>query len=58
MKTKTFDAIKSKHEAAKHILEELEGMTLEEQLAYWQRGTDDLRRRQAELRQKQANEPV
>jgi hypothetical protein len=53
---KGFDCIKSKHEAARRIYEETKGMTIEEEVAYWAKGTEDLLRRQAELRRKRAAE--
>lgn len=37
MKTKTFDCVEMKREAAKRINEELKGKSVEEQIAYWRR---------------------
>ena len=51
MKTKkTFDCVEMKHRGAEEVQKTLAGMTPEEELAYWQSGTKDLRRRQEELR--------
>jgi len=35
MKTKTFDCVDMKRQAASRIYEETQGMTLEERQAYW-----------------------
>ncbi len=43
MKTKTFDCVDMKHKAAERIRGEIAGMTPEEELAYWRRGTEELR---------------
>ena len=37
MKTKTFDCVKMKQQGAKKIRAQVEGMTTEEELAYWQK---------------------
>lgn len=52
MKTKTFDCVRMKREGAERVLKQLEGKSLQEQLEYWQKGTEDLRKHQQELRQK------
>ena len=46
MKSKTFDCVEMKHRGAERVMKRLEGMTLEEQLQYWQRGTEELRKLQ------------
>jgi hypothetical protein len=52
MKTKkTFDCVRMQHRGGEQVLKELEGKSLAEQLEYWQKGTEDLKRRQQELRQ-------
>ncbi len=43
MKTKTFDCVEMKHEGARRIYEELKDKTVEEQIDYWRRGTEDLK---------------
>jgi hypothetical protein len=53
---KTFDCVESKHEAARRIYEETKDMTVEEEVAYWAKGTEELLRRQEELRQKRAQQ--
>jgi hypothetical protein len=51
MKTmKKFDCVAMKRQAATALYEQLKTMTPEEQLAYWKRGTDQLRQQQALLR--------
>jgi hypothetical protein len=44
--------MKMKQAGGSGVLKNMEGKTTEEQLRYWQRGTDDLRRRQREIRRK------
>lgn len=46
---KTFDCVKLQHEGAKEVQARLAGMTLEEQVAYWEQRGKDLRRRKAAL---------
>ena len=50
MRTKTFDCVKMKREGGARVLKNLRGKTIKEQLRYWQRGTDDLRRHQQKIR--------
>ena len=50
MKTKTFDCVQMKREGAKHVQEMLNGMTPEEQAAYWKERTKEMLARQEELR--------
>ena len=51
MKTeKTFDCVEMKHRGAEEVQKTLAGMTPEEELAYWQSGTEELRQRQKRLR--------
>jgi hypothetical protein len=51
MKTKTFDCVRMKRQGAEQVMKELEGKSLQEQLEYWQKGTEDLKRRQQKLKQ-------
>ena len=44
MKTKTFDCVDMKRRGAQRVAERLKGKTLEEELKYWQRGTEELRK--------------
>lgn len=51
MKTKkTFDCVRMKREGAERVMKQLEGKSLQEQLEYWQEGTEDLKRRQQEIK--------
>jgi hypothetical protein len=52
MRTKTFDCVKMKREGGARVLKNLQGKTTEEQLRYWQRGTDDLRMHQRKIRRR------
>ncbi len=54
MKTKTFDCVKMKHEAAVKIHEQTKNMTLEEELAFWRKASRKLVRRQAALKANKA----
>ncbi len=47
---KTFDCVEMKRRGAEEVQQALEGMTLEEELGYWQSGTEELQQRQQELR--------
>jgi hypothetical protein len=44
MKPKTFDCVRMKRLGAEQVMRQLEGKSLQEQLEYWQKGTEDLRR--------------
>lgn len=46
MKDKEFDCVAFQHRAAEKIYEETKGMTIPEELAYWQRYTDEFQQRQ------------
>lgn len=49
MKTKTFDCVEMKRKGAQRVQEILKGMTMEEQLAFWDKKHEELVRRQEEL---------
>lgn len=52
MKTKTFDCVEMKQRGAERVVREVEGMTVERQLEYWHRFTEELcerKRRHATL---------
>ena len=40
---KSFDCVEMMHKGADRVRQEVEGMTLEEELAYWRQQTDALR---------------
>ena len=50
MKTKTFDCVNMKRQGAEQVMKQLEGMSLQEQLEYWKRGTEELKELQKKLR--------
>lgn len=51
MKTKkTFDCIEMKRRGAQEVQQTIAGMTLAEELVYWQSGTAELSNRQKRLR--------
>lgn len=59
MKTKTFDCVEMKRRAALLIHQEIEGLTEEQQVKYWERRAEELvqyRRRLATQRGSQTKE--
>ena len=50
MKTKTFDCVEMKRRGSEMVRKRLEGKTREEQLQYWRKGTEELRRLQKKVR--------
>ena len=59
MKKKTFDCVHMKREGAERLRAQLSKMTRDEQLAFWRRRTEALRRRAAALRgQNQPSPPT
>jgi hypothetical protein len=52
MKTKKFDCIKVKHEGTLRIYQETKDLTLEQELAYWQRKDQAALIRQAQRQKK------
>ncbi len=51
MKTKkTFDCVEMKRRGAEEVQRTLAGMTPEEELAFWQNGTEELRQKQSRAR--------
>jgi len=46
---KTFDCVELQHSGGEKVQAKLAGMTLDEQVAYWERRGKDLRRRKAQL---------
>ena len=45
MKQKTFDCVEMKRKAARRIYEELKDKTVEEQIEYWRKGTEEMKKR-------------
>ncbi len=52
MKTKTFDCVEMKRRGAELVRRQLKGKTFDEQLQYWQKGTDRLKKLQKQAKQK------
>jgi hypothetical protein len=46
MKAKTFDCVEMKHQGAERVGEQTKGMTLEQELAFWQERSRILKQRQ------------
>jgi len=51
MKDRKFDCVALQHRAAETIYEETKGMTIPEELAYWQRYTEEFRQLQQQRQQ-------
>lgn len=51
--SKKFDCVNMKHKAAKKIRKQLAGLSLNEELIFWQQKTDALRKQKDELIRKQ-----
>ena len=52
MKKKAFNCVQMKREGAARVYDLVKDMTIEEELAFWKKGTARLRRRQKALRKK------
>ena len=52
MKTKSFDCVEMKRRGAELVRKQLEGKSLAQQLEYWQKGTDELKRLQKQKKEK------
>lgn len=53
MKNKPFDCVQMKRCGAERVRKQLEGKSFEQQLEYWQKGTEDLKRLQKQAREKE-----
>jgi hypothetical protein len=51
MKDKQFDCVALQHRGAERIYEQTKGMTIAEELVYWQRRTEELRQLQQQRQQ-------
>lgn len=58
MKTKTFDCVEMKRRGAMRIHERLKGMSLEEQIEYWRKRSEDFRREQEMLQHQDSKDAV
>ncbi len=52
MKTKTFDCVEMKRRGAELVRKQLEGKSRAQQLEYWQKGTDELKKLQKQKKGK------
>lgn len=50
MKKRTFDCVEMMHKGAEYVRRQVEGMTLEEEADYWRKQTEEVKRRQRELK--------
>ena len=52
MKTKkTFDCVRMKRQGSERVMKQMEGKSPQEQLEYWQKGTEELKKLQEKLRE-------
>jgi len=49
-KKKGFDCVEMQHRGSEHVRKLTEGMTPEEELEFWRRGTEELKREVAEAK--------
>ena len=56
MKNKPFDCVEMMHKGGQKILEEIEGMTPDQEMEYWQQQTQALRELQRQMRERQETE--
>lgn len=52
MKTKTFDCVQMKRQGAELVRKQLEGKSFQQQLKYWQKGTEELKKLQKQTKGK------
>jgi hypothetical protein len=52
MKNKMFDCVQMKRRGAEMVRKQLEGKSFEQQLEYWQKGTDQLKELQKQAKEK------
>jgi hypothetical protein len=52
MKTKTFDCVQMKRKGAEMVRQQLRGRTFEQQIKFWQKRTDELKKLQQKLQSK------
>ncbi len=51
MRTKSFDCVEMKRRGAELVRRQLEGKSFDEQLEYWRKGTDELKKLQTQARE-------
>jgi hypothetical protein len=56
MKTKNFDCVEMKHLGAEKIREKIQGMTREQEAAFWKERSQALRKHQADVKQREKSD--
>jgi hypothetical protein len=49
-KIRNFNCVKMKHSGAKKVQDKIKNMTIEEELMFWKKGTEELRNKQKTLK--------
>jgi len=52
MKTKAFDCVQMKRSGADLVRKQLQGKSFQQQLEYWKKGTEDLKKLQKQARER------
>lgn len=52
MRAKPFNCVEMKRQGAELVRKQLEGISFEEKLEYWRKGTEELKKLQTEAREK------
>ena len=52
MRTKAFDCVQMKRRGAELVRKKLQGKSFEQQLEYWKKGTEDLKKLQIQARER------
>jgi hypothetical protein len=52
MRNKAFDCVQMKRRGAELVRKNLQGKSFEQQLEYWQKGTEDLKKLQTQARER------
>jgi len=56
MKTKNFDCVDMKHRGAEKVREKIEGMTREQELAFWRESSKALKQHQKTIKKQEDRE--
>jgi proline racemase len=57
MKVKTFDCVEMKRRGAEQVRQQIAGMSPLQELEFWRNQTEEIRRRQQDIRQKLSLKP-
>lgn len=55
MKTKEFDCVELQHEGARRIYEETKDFTLEQEVEYWRRKSEEMMHRHEQIKWRKGN---